>query len=298
MKEMPSLFIILSQIIPLSIMILGILLNIMVVLVFTNKNLIDNFQPAVSMTVLAINDIFALFSLVMNTNTYWTPQLNILNNASCKIFSFMIFFFQAMSCWITAFISIERTLSLWCRETNIKKNFIFKVVALTCIHLWNFLFYSPTFVFDELKHSNNSTNLTMPPVCGPKNAIAYDFIIYSNLVNSIIVCFSIMIICSCIIIKNLHMIRKSVGLQQDEQIKRRDIKFSVSIVFLDIIFVGFHTPLLVIQYFPNASYVLLYALVNIYLLRYGVNIFIYLSFYEKFREKFFYIFFNVKNLES
>ena len=267
MNEMPSLFIVLSEIVPLSIMIIGIALNIMVVLVFTSKSLIKSFQPAISMTVLALNDIMALFSLVMNTNTYWTPQLGILNDTSCKIFSFMMFFFQAMSCWITAFISIERILSIWCQDTTIYKSLVFKAIAMTCMHAWNFLFYSTNFMFDELSLSNISI------VCGPTNAIPYDLAIYGNLANSIIIPFLVMIICSCIIIKNLYMVRKSVGVSHDAQKRLRDIKFSVSIVFLDVMFFAFHMPLLVIRYSVNASYVIPYVMINIYLLQYGVNLF-------------------------
>ena len=274
---MPSLFIVLSEIVPLSIMIIGIALNIMVVLVFTSKSLIKSFQPAISMTVLALNDIMALFSLVMNTNTYWRPQLGILNDTSCKIFSFMMFFFQAMSCWITAFISIERILSIWCQNTTIYKSLVFKAIAMTCMHAWNFLFYSTNFMFDELSQSN----ISMTIVCGPTNAIPYDLAIYGNLANSII-------------IKNLYMVRKSVGVSHDAQKRLRDIKFSVSIVFLDVMFFAFHTPLLVIRYSSHTSYVIPYVMINIYLLQYGVNLFIYLSFYEKFREQFFYMFFNFR----
>ena len=125
----------------------------MVVTVFASKSLLNKFQPAISMTVLALNDILALFSLVMNNNTYWT-HFKTLSEISYKLFVFMQFYFQVISCWLTAFINLERVLTLWYRGSKRFNSVKFKIFAILFIHVWNFLNEWMKYVFSDFARWN------------------------------------------------------------------------------------------------------------------------------------------------
>ena len=94
---MISFEVVVDLIMPMVIMWIGIFLNMLIILVFSKRRFVQQFHPAVSMIVLAMNDIMALFAIVGNKQTYWTPQLNHLNTQTCKIFTFIYLVEHAFS---------------------------------------------------------------------------------------------------------------------------------------------------------------------------------------------------------
>jgi hypothetical protein len=137
---MISFEVVVDLIMPMVIMCIGIFLNILIILVFSQRRFVQQFHPAVSMIVLAINDCMALFAIVGNKQTYWTPQLNQLNTYTCKIFSFMMFYFPAVSSWLIAYISIERVLLTRYENIKLPSTLKQKLFCIGCIYAWNFMF--------------------------------------------------------------------------------------------------------------------------------------------------------------
>ena len=269
---------IIDLIMPMVIMCIGIFLNMLIILVFLRRRFVEQFQPAVSMIVLAINDCMALFAIVGNKQTYWTPQLNELTTQTCKIFTFMMFYFPAVSSWLIAYMSIERVLLTGFENIKIASTLKQKLLCINCIYVWNFLFYADHFVLDTLViyESGNTTTL----ICRPLDMLAYDILSYSDMVNSVVLPFATMIACSLIIVRTICQLRTNMETRKTSL----DKQFSIIVISLDAFYILLNMPYLMHFLFPTDSIIANDFMAFVALAQFFYNFFIYFIFYKKFRK--------------
>ena len=282
----------------------GLIANVLVIIVLSAKVFKTlPLEPALLMNILAFNDIlvlicvlFAEHSLIFNFEV--SPLFY--STLTCKLLSFSVGYFPAVSSWILSFMSIERLFIIQFTSVNFFKRMRFKLGVLVLIYLLNFFLYSESLILNIslIEESNNSMIISLS--CLPKNFEDIYIQICITLINSISVPFLIMLFCTIIIIYKLFVNYKQlIIINNQEPETKRNVQFSITIVALNIIFILFNTPYFITQTltYYNISIVdvnFLYASNMFYLLQFAVNFFIYMLVYLRFRKVFGYIFLNLE----
>ena len=295
-----------NNILPTIIIFGGIATNLLVVIILSSKTFkIKPLEPARFMNILAVNDalylLVLMFSIDNSVFNYIIPPM-VTNIYACKIISFSLLYLNANSSWILVFISLERLLTVKFSNIKYMKSMRFKLGLIGFIYLLNFLLYCPNLILNKIKFSIFDNGSEIKLSCLPTNFEIFYIQMLISAINTIAIPFVIMLFCSILIIYSIYETRKRQATQQaiNEQKKlKRDIQLSVTIVTVDIIFLIFNTPQLIEQFLVFGSSYLrdmdprtLNLLNMFYFLQYGVNFFIYMFVYLRFRKVFCYIFLN------
>ena len=292
-----------NLIFPIAIIITGIILNVIVVAVFNSRRY-KKIDSTKFMSVLAINDIFCLLTLLVTHKTYFTSALRLLSATYCKLLSITIYLFPAVSNWLLAFINIERVLFIKFESNQLFKSVKFKSIVTAGIYLWNFVIYFDNFFINKLfKLQGNWTiiesetiKLTSEFVCSSDDPLVYDIHSYINLVNGVLVPFAVMITCSALIINSIVKLRKSVKVKRCDRKSKNlnsNLQFSIIIISLNLLFFLFNLPLLIYIYFNRGLSIAFFItnfVIYFYFTQFVVNFFIYFAFYTRFRTEFISIF--------
>ena len=293
-----------DKILPSTIIFGGIAANLLVIIVLSSKAFKTNpLEPARFMNILAVNDalylLVLMFSIDNSVFNYIIPPM-VTNIYACKIISFLLLYLNANSSWILVFISLERLITVKFSNIKYMKSMRVKLGLISLIYLLNFLLYCPNLILNKIKFSIFDNGSEIKLSCLPTNFEIFYIQMLISAINTIAIPFVIMLFCSILIIYSIYETRKRQATQQaiNEQKKlKRDIQLSVTIVTVDIIFLIFNTPQLIEQFLIFGSGYLrdqrtLNLLNMFYFVQYGVNFFIYMFAYLRFRKVFCYIFLN------
>ena len=293
-----------DKILPSIIIFGGMAANLLVVIVLSSKAFKTNpLEPARFMNILAVNDALYLLILMfsIDNSVFYNFMPMLYNIYACKIISFLLLYLPANSSWILVFISLARLLTL--KFSNIKyiKSMRFKLGLIGFIHLLNFLLYCPNLIFNQNTFAILKNGTQTQLSCLPTDIQNFYIIMIISAIDAIGIPFVIMLFCSILIIYSIYETRKRQATQaiNEQQKLKRDIQLSVTIVTVDIIFLIFNTPQLIEQFLVFGSSYLrdldprtLNLLNMFYFLQYGVNFFIYMFVYLRFRKVFCYLFLN------
>ena len=198
----------------------------------------------------------------------------------CKIFSWLSCVLPSLSVWCLVNISIERVLHVYRIQAKKTIKYLFPFTFLIIIIVYSINFYSM-----GLFETRIDTKKTI--VCDYYNML--DELILNSLYFLIIFAapFIIMTISSIAIIKQIYDVRKKSVVQPSffKKRLRKDVKFSSTILLLNLIFLAFNLPFNVAYFIfniENIIYKVTYALVT---LQFNINIFVYLAIYKEFRLK-------------
>ena len=111
--------------------------------------------------------------------------------------------------------------------------------------------------------------------------------------------FAMMLICSVLLIKTIYITRKRIIHSSTAAVKRkikRDIKFCITLVFLDVTFVVLNLPINIYFLDKNwSNHICFLVFDDLFYLSYSVNFFVYLAVNSEFRYEFVSIFYNRKS---
>ncbi len=217
----------------------------------------------------------------------------ILSSFACKIYQFINYSLDALSPWCLVYVSVEKFIAI----AFPSKRFIFKsiknqIIFLVSLYLFNILYHlNVPFSVDVITYENIS-------FC---TSISYEsqlIFVNMDLVNYIILPFSLMIIFSILLIVTIFKARRRVRLNDASRESKRlkqDIRFSISLISMNLLFLILNLPIVIYSFisYPDNSDLFLIIAYMCYL-SYGVNFYLILLTNTLFRQEFFSLF-NKKN---
>lgn len=265
----------------------GIVGSVLMLTVYSTKNLrrltVSVYFRAMSITNLWVNfdSVWQLTEFLLDINTIT------MSNFSCKTLKFLSYISNALSAWFLVAVSIDRFFTIFntIRFQIIKKTkFAIGVVIGICV--CNLLIYSQLFFtirIDVLQISrNNSLN-----VCHEKVGLSFRIL---DMMISAALPFLFMLFTSIAIMVGIFRTRRRInitrqGNAQQRLTQLRDIKFSVTIVSLNVTFLLWNAPrpvFLFVQYIKLLSYVNVSNLIIMAIIfLFFQNLFFAITFYEQ-----------------
>ena len=270
----------------------GLMSNVVIFLVFKrsefNKSLPRNY-----FCLLAITEAISLISIVPYHLTVSGIFIYTWNVYCCKIFSFIRYFFPAVSSWLLVIINIERFVSVNYKSIVIFGQQWFQTVSVGALLMLNFFIYyclvnAKGFLIDYDDLVSNLTNKTNI-YCAQRYNQPILLISWLNMVNKFILPFAFMVVCSIGIIHSIYMTHKKMMSHcMNRNLKRlkKNIFYSIAIILLSVAFFVFNLPIIfnfLSLYFLNNVAILFLDLV--FYTQYSFNIFVYFILNAKFRSE-------------
>lgn len=282
---------ILTAIFPPIIALLGTTGNICIIIIysrkrFTNDPLRNHYRLFSFVDILCVLQIIKHFLLdQFNINVQSTSFL-------CKILAYATYF-SSISAWVLAFISIDRMISIVNRpaSTFLRKQSSGTVACLIIVVL-NLMFYSQTMVYFDVQHyRNNNDTFQTCQVLPAYNQLFGIFIYFDLSISSLIPFFfnDHMFNYTYRFSNDLFKIRlsemKFYSLNEQRRV-RKDIRFSLTILIMDIIFIAFHLPICIYFLLETANLLFFTICDVIYYSAFAVNFFVFFIFNSKFCDEF------------
>jgi len=269
-----------------TIVILGVFGNLFGLIVISKKKL-KKIGPQIAYIALFISDFFN-FILIFQSYTLVEFNINItsFSEFACKAYWYLNFALGPISPMLSVYISIERYISI---AHLTKKHFLLnkkiQFAFIIAITMFNFILYIPFSIYQYLLVIDyNQTEITL---CYMDPYLNYIYNII-DLINRVILPFLLMIIFSILIIYTIFSSRRRITSNnpQNNRSFRRDIRFSLIIILLNISFIVLSLPVTLLVFVASQSDTVLY--VNLF---YFFNYLYFFSFCTNF-----YLMFAVNSL--
>ena len=275
----------------------GLITNILVMMVYSRSRF-KKLPTRNFWRLLSFIDILNVIQIIKHfLKNAFRIQPKLMSQLMCKLVGYLSHF-NSISAWLLVFISLERFFSiLYPRFSKVLQLKSSQIIACLIIFIFNLLFYSQRFVYDNLFElfnnsvQNNQTN-NQQIVCSITSTYSGAFLVFKwiDLVISVLVPFILMFFCSIFLIRSIYLSRKRVlvtshSLPEKKRLQR-DIRFSITTVLLNVIFIAFNLPINI--YLIQGSRDLFYFSIvdSLYYSSYVVNFFVYFTVNSIFREEF------------
>ena len=220
---------------------IGLIGNMLALIVFSRKK----FQNSIFSTYFRILTIFDLLTLLIRVDYFFGKFFNIslrnFTDWSCKLMYFLIYCIPAISSWMLCLISLDRYISI------VKHNkFLFRkktrnqLLACLIIIIYNVCLFLIPQSSVHMKNINEEMNQTSYK-CNNDSFTIYLF----DLISSIIIPFTIMLIFTLLTINGIFKSRKNIN---NNSVKVKDIKFAITTIALNLSFF--------ILKFPQSFYII------------------------------------------
>lgn len=213
------------------------------------------------------------------------------SNLFCKIFSFFNYALGPISSLLIVYISCERYISVKSLNGNsLLTNVYIQALYLAAVLAFNFLYYLGIAFYFEVQetfvNSTNGSDIQNIEFCTFIDVFSLQLYSYMDLVNRAMVPFLLMIISSIMLTYSLFSSRKKIA-SADTKRLRKDLKFTTSSIFLNLVYIFLQMPVSVTIFMPNYWESTLYVF-SLYLFyaSYSVNFYIMLIFNSIFRQQF------------
>jgi hypothetical protein len=238
------------------IVLIGTLCNALAFIIFS-RNKFKNSIFSTYFRYLTLNDTVSLLFLSLNKFLILKFDLYIgeISDMFCKLIGFSAYGIPAISSWILVIISFDRMINIsFTQRFLFRKCVKFQVTTCIGIFLFNLTYYGHLF-FSELYYTtqyDNVTNMTTQVVfCS-----AYEtthILSWSDLFNSTLIPFTLMIITTIITLKSLFKQRSKVkytsvkSSNQNKISKSKDAKFACTSIALNIMFFLLNLPFCILS---------------------------------------------------
>ena len=208
----------------------------------------------------------------------------------CKIFNYLNYCLSTISPLLIVIISSERLIAIkFSQKSYILSNFKFQIIYLIIIIVYGLLFYAGIAVYFDLVNVSNDTNETIIQ-CTFNDPTALVVLSYMDLVNRAIIPSLLMIICSIwlsfLIFKSRKRVSKNKSIKENKNFQR-DLKFTMTSIFLNLVYVFLNLPISITIFFPNYQQSTIYVFsFFLFYLSYGINFYIIITFNSLIRNQF------------
>jgi hypothetical protein len=219
-------------------------------------------------------------------------DITIISELSCKIYNYFNYSLCPISPMLLCYISFDRFIAI---RSPSRKFIIRKVrnqfIYLMTVFTFNAVYYIPiSFEYSiiDLSNETNATNL----VCDFFDSNASLVLSWLDLANYVMMPFILMVIFSFLIICTIFQSRRTVFLNRiANRNLNRDIKFSLTCLILNILYLTLNMPNAIINLFSiNYSNILFSFTYYLFFLSYAVNFYIVILTNTKIRKQFFTLF--------
>jgi hypothetical protein len=213
----------------------------------------------------------------------YDPTIN--SSIGCKLYNYFAYGMDALSPWCLVYISFERFIATkYYDKRFLYKKKMYQIIFLILLFLFNILYHiNIIFSFDILTIDNTT-------LCYFNNDENQIIVANMDLTNFFLLPFILMFLCSICLIISIFKARSSVNLNntaRETRHRKKDIKLSISLLSMNLLFLLLNLPIVISQYLPFDSDI--YTIVsNIYYISYAVNFYILLFTNSLFRNSLFY----------
>ena len=216
-----------------SICLIGFIGNILAIIVFSRKK----YAKTIFSTYFRVLSIFDTLTILTRIDYFilvnQSQPLRLISNITCKFSLYFVYFMPASSTWILVLISLDRFVSI-CKPSwkyLIRNNPKYQLLACLCVVMYNFVFYIPFFVFQ------NINNTTYPSIDGNRTIDCINdtetIIDIVDTFNATLIPFIIMLSCTIFILRTIFKSRNNANTTSN---KIRDIRFAITSIGLNLSF--------------------------------------------------------------
>jgi hypothetical protein len=274
------------------IVVFGTIANILAFIIFSRKRFENTIFSTYFRFMLVVDTIGLVYlCLAKFLNFQFGINIRDFNESLCRLSLQLAYSVPPISAYILVAISIDRWLTIT-KPTFliIRKKFSFQILVCIGIVIANFIYNGQLFFsyIGTREKNPNSTRL--------RCLIPYpDTLSMMDLINSTIIPFLLMIVSTALTIKSVFdSSRKNQStnqVQTERQTRRRDIKFAITSIAFNIIFLILNLPFALSAVIPNTtmsdieSYFLVILLLFLTYLNHATDFFINISVNKIFREE-------------
>ena len=234
--------------------------TILGMITFSKKKL-NKFPMRRAYQLLLLSDSLYIANCVIKSTFLYTNLglIKLLSTLACKLHLYTNFMLCAISSWLLVAISIERCISIIFGNNIgiLRTNFLQYFLIFLAI-VYNCLFYIPFFIYPELQKSYiNETNTNESQIQSDCEFSENGQLFYLiDMMSAVIVPFVIMLLTSIILIAFVTKARLRVLSLTDNIEKKslvKEIRFAVTILFMNFFFVILNLPICVANYIDSLS---------------------------------------------
>lgn len=262
----------------------SIVTNILVIFVYSRKK----FRKLPTRNVWRLISLVDLISSLQLTKHFLRNAFdyNVYHSSRpmCKILNFLSYS-NSIGAWLLVYISSERFLAI--NFSHISRK-LHKFQPYICIGIiaFNVILYSQDLVYIDLFDADNSTYCYFLD----EYESAYRVFAWMDLFNASVIPFILMFILSILLTVYIHSSRKKMAKRLSIKGSRnyyRDIKFSITLIFLNVFFITFTLPITLCFLSDVCSSSLVFSILDaVYYTAFSLNFFIYLAVNNVFRNEF------------
>ena len=274
-----------KAIFPPMILLLGLVGNVLLFLVLSRKKF-SSFPVRNIFRFLAISDSIYLLQFIEDYLAHmFDYDVRNFSSVTCKLFRYFNYSLCPISGWILVYISFERLLSIWSpyKNNQIKKT-SFQIKTVFGIVVWNLVTYVPIIFYHDKQYSSADD---LKGTCDFITDESRAFMGLYDLINSTLLPFFFMFMSSILIINAIVKSRLKVQVKNltFDKIKR-DIRFGVFTLVLNLMFILFNLPVCVIYVF-SGYHDSLFALSALFILyaNFAHNFYVFFIFNSFFRKE-------------
>ena len=272
-----------------TLIILGLIGNLFGLIVITKKKLIKIGPQNIYISMFIFDWInFVLIFKPYLHYSFIDIDLTINSSLACKIYWYLSYSFGPISPMLNVYNSIERYISL---NYPAKKYFLLKkeiqFIYIIIVTLFNILLYIPVEIYNDIIIQSNET------ACDFINEYSSLIINNIDLINRVIIPSLLMIIFSLLITRTIFTSRNRLisSSSSNNRTFRKDVRFSLIIIILNISYILFSLPVSILVLFSNYWLNPFYIFFTFfYFLSYSINFYLMFSVNSLFRGAFYSIF--------
>lgn len=287
---------------PLVLLLIGLFGNTVGFIVFSRRSL-TKFPARNIYRTLAVMDSFYLLHIILQYLLYFNGlSIRLISDFSCKVVRYLNYSLAPISAWLLVYLSIHKFICIRFREFNSR----LQSLIIFMIILYNLVYYLPILLIVGLVHQtdsidtemnttsfNNDTNETIRYECNYSVVNQENIYSWMDLLNLTILPFSLMIVFATLLIitifqSRLRILRMSAI--QDRNRLNKDIKFAVTSILLNFIFIILNLPICIANVFFEVFYSYYDAFLSIYYISYCINFYILFFFNSIFRKEAYLLF--------
>ena len=231
---------------------MALITNLLLLIIFSRKT----FQNTIFATYFRVYLVIDTFNLIFPINRMLELNLGIyfglVSNILCKLRKFLPSWTNAITPWLLVIISFDRYLSIaHPSKFSFRKKFLFQILTSCFVIGFNFCMFTPLWFYylKETIKTNETNNQTF--------IISYEcllpekfFFRFIGILQQCIIPFCFMSLFTLLTIKTVFNSRESSS-NNSTITKSKDMKFAVSSITFNIIFLLFNTPYFVFLVINN-----------------------------------------------
>ena len=247
----------LKWILRILLLIIALIGNLIGILIFSRKSFRKKIKSYLFYILVAsIDSIYIIYAILKDLLSNLEIKLVLFSKDSCKIIYYLNYSIGPISAWILVFISIEKYISIRYPKFIFIYELNLQIILMLLILFFNLAYYLPITFFTNIYYDfDNLTNITRVS-CHLIKKEDYAVINLIDFFNSTLIPFIFMVIFSTLLIHTILRSRQRIlryGTNLNRNQFRKDVKFAISSITLNIFFVVTNAPICIGNFIDSIS---------------------------------------------